>query len=98
MEEKIKELLQEVYMEDKAEKDISIFFKDIIQEVTHQMVEVSVDEISDVKYGVQVISQEKIFWMIAKAWDSTREVIENIKGVIEELDLNQGNKRKRRAL
>lgn len=74
-------------MMDKQEQEAAVFYKELIHEVTSKQVEVKVDEISDGKYGVEVVWQNQIFWMMSKAWDESREILENVKGVVVELRL-----------
>lgn len=85
MEEKIKEAVRDVDMMNKAECDIAVFYKEILERITQQEIEVTVEAISDGKYGVQVSFSGKIFWMISKAWDTVREITINIVAVINEL-------------
>ncbi len=87
MENKIKEAVQEVDMMNKLEEDIAVFYKEMLQKITKQDVEIVVEEISDGKYGVQVLFEGRIFWMISKAWDTVREITINILTVINELQL-----------
>lgn len=87
MENKIKEAIQEVDMMDKLEEDIAVFYKEMLEKITKQDVEIVVEEISDGKYGVQVLFEGRIFWMISKAWDTVREITINILTVINELQL-----------
>lgn len=87
MEEKIKAAVQEVNMMDKVEGDIAVFYKEILEKITEQEMEVTVEEISDGKYGVQVSFNGRVFWMISKAWDSVREISMNILMAISELGL-----------
>ena len=87
MENKIKEAIQEVDMMDKLEEDIAVFYKETLEKITKQDVEIVVEEISDGKYGVQVLFEGRIFWMISKAWDTVREITINILAVIKELQL-----------
>lgn len=87
MENKIKEAIQEVDMMDKLEEDIAVFYKETLGKITKQDVEIVVEEISDGKYGVQVLFEGRIFWMISKAWDTVREITINILTVINELQL-----------
>ena len=87
MEEKIKAAVQEVNMMDKVEGDIAVFYKEILVKITEQEMEVTVEEISDGKYGVQVSFNGRVFWMISKAWDSVREISMNIVTAINELRL-----------
>ena len=65
MEEVIKQTIQEVNMLDKAERDIALIYKQALEQVTEQKVEVTVGVISDGKYGVQVTVDGRIFWMIS---------------------------------
>lgn len=83
---RIQDLINE-YMADKQEDEVAIFYKELIKGATHQEVEVRVDEISDGKYGVEIAFGEKILWLIAKAWDTSREIMMNLQGAIEELQL-----------
>ena len=87
MEEKIKAAVQEVNMMDKVEGDIAVFYKEILVKITEQEMEVTVEEISDGKYGVQVLFNGRVFWMISKAWDSVREISMNISMAINELEI-----------
>lgn len=87
MENKIKEAIQEVDMMDKLEEDIAVFYKETLEKITKQDVEIVVEEISDGKYGVQVLFEGRIFWMISKAWDTVREITINIVAIINELQL-----------
>ena len=87
MENKIKEAVQEVDMMNKLEEDIAVFYKEMLEKITKQDVEIVVEEISDGKYGVQVLFEGRIFWMILKAWDTVREITINILTVINELQL-----------
>ncbi|PHV69730.1 hypothetical protein CS063_14120 [Sporanaerobium hydrogeniformans] len=87
MENKIKEAIQEMDMMDKLEEDIAVFYKETLEKITKQDVEIIVEEISDGKYGVQVLFEGRIFWMISKAWDTVREITINILTVINELQL-----------
>lgn len=87
MEDKIKEAIQEVDMMDKLEEDIAVFYKETLEKITKQDVEIVVEEISEGKYGVQVLFEGRIFWMISKAWDTVREITINILTVINELQL-----------
>ena len=87
MEEKIKAAVQEVNMMDKVEGDIAVFYKEILVKITEQEMEVTVEEISDGKYGVQVLFNGRVFWMISKAWDSVREISMNMSMAINELEL-----------
>ena len=87
MENKIKEAVQEVDMMNKLEEDIAVFYKEMLEKITKQDVEIVVEEISDGKYGVQVLFEGRIFWMISKAWDTVREITINILTVINELQL-----------
>ena len=87
MEEKIKAAVQEVNMMDKVEGDIAVFYREILVKITEQEMEVTVEEISDGKYGVQVSFNGRVFWMISKAWDSVREISMNILMAISELEL-----------
>lgn len=87
MENKIKEAVQEVDMMNKLEEEIAVFYKEMLEKITKQDVEIVVEEISDGKYGVQVLFEGRIFWMISKAWDTVREITINILTVINELQL-----------
>jgi len=87
MEEVIKQTIQEVNMLDKAERDIALIYKQALEQVTEQKVEVTVGVISDGKYGVQVTVDGRIFWMISKAWDSVKEIVINVVAAINELKL-----------
>lgn len=71
----------------KQADEVADFYKKIIRELTSKNVQVRVDEISNGKYGVEVVWQEQIFWMISKAWDGLNEVANNIKEAIAELNL-----------
>lgn len=85
MEEKIKEAVQGVDMMDKAESDIAAFYKEILEKITQQEIGVTVEVISDGKYGVQVLFNNRICWLFSKAWDTAREITINIVAVINEL-------------
>lgn len=74
-------------MTDKQEDEVAMFYKELIKSVTHQEVEVRADEISDGKYGIEIAFGEKILWLIAKAWDTSREIMMNLQGAIEELQI-----------
>lgn len=87
MEEKIKEVVQEVNMMDKVEDDIAVFYKETLEQLTEQEIEVTVEAISDGKYGVQISFNGKLFWMISKAWDTVREIVINVVAAINELKL-----------
>lgn len=87
MEEKIKATVQEVNMMDKVEGDIAVFYKEILVKITEQEMEVTVEEISNGKYGVQVSFNGRVFWMISKAWDTVREIVINVLVTIDELKL-----------
>lgn len=49
-------------MEDKQEMELVAFYKLLIKHVTNKEVEVSVDEISEGKYGVEIIVVRKYIW------------------------------------
>lgn len=87
MEQLVKEIMQEENMMDKQEQEVATFYEELIHKVTNKQVEIKVDEISDGKYGVEVVSQDQIFWMMSKAWDGAREILENVNGVVAELQL-----------
>lgn len=85
MQEKIKEAVRDVDVTDKAESDIAVFYKEILEKITRQEIEVAVEVISDGKYGVQISFNGRIFWLFSKAWDTAREITINIVAAINEL-------------
>lgn len=87
MEEKIIQAVQEINMMDKVESDIEVFYKETLEQLTKKEVEVTVEVISDGKYGVQISFNGKLFWMISKAWDTAREIVINVVAAINELKL-----------
>lgn len=87
MEEKIIQAVQEINMMDKVESDIEVFYKETLEKLTKKEVEVTVEVISDGKYGVQISFNGKLFWMISKAWDTAREIVINVVTAINELKL-----------
>lgn len=87
MKEKIIEAVQEVNMMDKAESDIAAFYKETLEQLTEQEIEVTVEVISDGKYGVQISFNGRLFWMISKDWDTVRKIVINVVAAINELKL-----------
>lgn len=90
MEQILKESIFKIDMMEKQADDVANFYKKIIKELTSKNVQVRVDEISNGKYGVEVVWKEQIFWMISKAWDGLNDVTNNIKEAIAELNLFSG--------
>lgn len=90
MEQILKESIFKIEMIGKQADDVANFYKKIIKELTSKNVQVRVDEISNGRYGVEVVWKEQIFWMISKAWDGLNEVTNNIKEAIAELNLFSG--------
>lgn len=90
MEQILKENIFKIDMIGKQADDVANFYKKIIKELTSKNVQVRVDEISNGRYGVEVVWKEQIFWMISKAWDGLSEVTNNIKEAIAELNLFYG--------
>lgn len=87
MEQLLTENIFKLDMMEKQADEVADFYKKIIRELTSKNVQVRVDEISNGRYGVEVVWQEQIFWMISKARDGLNEVANNIKEAIAELNL-----------
>lgn len=74
-------------MRDKYEQELTVFYKELIQNMTHLKVDVQVNEMSDGKYGIGVTGANKVLWIIAKAWDTSREIRMNLQNITEEFQL-----------
>ena len=67
--------------------DVAALYRKLIEQLTYKQVEVIAQEMSNGKYGVEIISEDVRFWSIYKSWDSGEEIIGNVLEAIEELSL-----------